>query len=263
MPLTRIACPECGSALTSAAGYTVGRTTTCGKCEAEFVVADPAMVGGRDEPDAPPMPKEWSYRTSTLRYVVLTLLLGVMGVLGYLLYDKKSKERAADRDGGLEGDEARLIDPAKIKVTVPLGPDGQPRDITLRTMIPAGVPGATGGPTVRAADVSKAVVGKWEWKGDGESATMEYKADGSFVYTATGGAKPVEGRWSVGAVEQPAENAPMVLPFQWKTVETTATTATFSPLPNATLSLAGGNTLEKHPLLHKPNPDAAGTFVKK
>lgn len=41
MPLLRITCPECGAGLKSSAGFTPGKTITCPKCEADFVVEEP------------------------------------------------------------------------------------------------------------------------------------------------------------------------------------------------------------------------------
>jgi Zn-finger nucleic acid-binding protein len=41
VPLLRIRCPECGAGLKSSAGFTVGKTITCPKCEADFVVEEP------------------------------------------------------------------------------------------------------------------------------------------------------------------------------------------------------------------------------
>jgi uncharacterized Zn finger protein (UPF0148 family) len=41
VPLLRITCPECGAGLKSSAGFTVGKTITCPKCEADFVVEEP------------------------------------------------------------------------------------------------------------------------------------------------------------------------------------------------------------------------------
>lgn len=249
MPLTKIACPECGSSLTSAAGYVVGRTATCGKCEAEFVVQDPAMIGGKDELDAPPPPRQWSYRTSTLRYVVLVMLVGVLGVLGYMLYEKKNKEREDARTGRSEGEgEGEPADkgpePAARRSRAPVNPIAMP---------------AFSGPT-SPADALKQLTGTWEWNGTSGSATVEYGAGGEFTYTSTGpSAKSFSGGWTVGTIESAADKkGGYVLPLRWTVRGGNGVTTP----PNSDVEM-NGDKLERHPLIHLPDPKAVGSFVKK
>jgi hypothetical protein len=55
MALNRIPCPECGAALNSAKGFTIGQTVCCPKCETYFKVAEPAEeneVGENERPKA-------------------------------------------------------------------------------------------------------------------------------------------------------------------------------------------------------------------
>ncbi len=132
MAINRISCPECAAALKSAAGFKPGETVTCPKCETDFVVEDPdeederpkkkgkASSGGLtkkkpvkaaveddeeedEEEDERPKKKkkkkkrsdddqEWSYKNSWIRYAILTVLLIVMCVLGYMLYLKQQRE---------------------------------------------------------------------------------------------------------------------------------------------------------------------------
>lgn len=127
MAINRISCPECAAALKSAAGFKPGETVTCPKCDTEFDVEEPeedeqprkgkASSGGLakkkpvkaaveddeedDEDDRPKKKKkkkrgdddqEWSYKNSWIRYAILTVLLIVMCVLGYMLYLKQQRE---------------------------------------------------------------------------------------------------------------------------------------------------------------------------
>ena len=136
MAIQRITCPECGAGLKSADGFAVGQEVECPKCATEFQVEQPVAAkttalapsktkslskktsklaaGDDDEDDRPKKKKkkksaadedEWSYKTSWIRYAVLGVLLVVMAVLGYMLYDKrkKAKEDAAGPAPDAEG----------------------------------------------------------------------------------------------------------------------------------------------------------------
>lgn len=180
MSLTRITCPECGVGLKSPTGFTVGETVHCKKCETYFAVEEPgdeaadadrpqkarpaaptpgkagtkkplrAAADDEDENDAPKARKkkraddtEKSYKTSPLRFVILGGLLVVLGVLGFMLYQKKQKEKedAAKNDA---------LPPADSGVVGgrgpgPLGPGGVgfqgPIDIPAGGVIGGGRPG--------------------------------------------------------------------------------------------------------------------------
>lgn len=127
MSLQKINCPECGAGLKSAAGFKVGKTVNCPKCETPFVVEDPdeadpeeeerpkpaakkavkAIVADEEEEeDERPKKKkkkkraveddeERSYKNSPLRFIILGVLVLVMLVLAYFLYQKKKNEAAA------------------------------------------------------------------------------------------------------------------------------------------------------------------------
>jgi hypothetical protein len=193
----RLTCPSCGAGVDSAAGFTAGQVASCSKCEREFTVDEAALKAAASEAGdefLPSKPRvddgEWSYRNSTLRYVVLGVLVVTMCVLGYMLYDKKVKEQqtaANDADG-------RGILPAEVP--------GE--------MLPLpGDPIALGGPPPKkTSDPVEAMkgrlIGVWEAKLKDESITIEYKGDGSFSYsTATEGkaAKPLTGRWNLAALD--------------------------------------------------------------
>lgn len=141
MPLNRIACPECGAGLKSKTGFTPGETVCCPKCETYFSVEEPqdgdeeekptkdraAAKGGAkkpvraaaaddDEDEGKPKKKkkkrddddeadeeEWSYKNSWIRYAVLGVLLIVLAVLGYLLYEKRQREADANAAVGRGG----------------------------------------------------------------------------------------------------------------------------------------------------------------
>ncbi|QJW95721.1 hypothetical protein [Frigoriglobus tundricola] len=51
MTLLKTRCPECNAPLKSAAGFTVGQTICCPKCETYFTVADPEAAGEGEEPE--------------------------------------------------------------------------------------------------------------------------------------------------------------------------------------------------------------------
>jgi hypothetical protein len=131
--LTRTTCPECGAGLKSAAGFNPGQAVRCPKCSTAFTVPAPDFeeVGGddpaprkgpparaaRDEDDDRPRrrrprddededdddddddrprrkgKKKGGYKNSPLRYAVLGALLVILGVLAFLLYQKKMRER--------------------------------------------------------------------------------------------------------------------------------------------------------------------------
>ena len=115
MPLPRITCPECGAGLKSASGFNAGQSVMCPKCETYFAVEEPeeedrprrkvrtSATDDDDEDDRPKRRKkkrhdeedERSYRNSPLRYAVLAVLVIVMLVLGYLLYQKRQREAEA------------------------------------------------------------------------------------------------------------------------------------------------------------------------
>lgn len=127
--LQKIQCPECSVGLKSAAGFKIGQTVCCRKCETYFVVEEPAEdeepeeeekpkpktatkkavkaavnEDEDDEEDERPKKKKkkraadagdegWSYKNSPVRFVVISVLVAVLLVLAYFLYEKKKKER--------------------------------------------------------------------------------------------------------------------------------------------------------------------------
>ena len=192
MALLSIACPECGARVKSSKGFKRGQAVSCPKCETDFTVGETASA---DES----LDKEWSYKNSWMRFAVLGVLLVVLGVLGYMLYDKKRNE-GKDTAGGGDDDEdtARLVEPRIA------GPAPKTK---LVPVIPSGGPGprkANGEPQpqTQADEMKKALVGTWEAKREDETHTVEYTADGSFTYNVDGKAKKsIEGRWKVAGIE--------------------------------------------------------------
>jgi len=169
----------------------------CEKCETEFTVDDATLKAAGEAGDeylpakTRPDEAEWSYRNSTLRYVVLGVLLVTMCVLGYLLYDKKMKERQ----------------------TVSVESEGRgiaPADVPGELLPLPGDPVAVGG-ALRPKIISDPVeamkgrlVGVWEAKLKNESIAVEYKGDGTFTYSSTTegkAAKPLTGRWNLAALD--------------------------------------------------------------
>ena len=131
MPLPRITCPECGAGLKSATGFKVGQTVACPKCETDFEVEEPddapakakkpvraaARDDDDDDDDRPRKKKkkrrddEKSYKNSPLRFVILGVLVVVMGVLGFLLLQKRKGNEVADTKPNPDGDTAPVVNP--------------------------------------------------------------------------------------------------------------------------------------------------------
>ena len=109
MTLKHITCPECGAGLKSASGFNPGQTATCPKCETDFEVTGPGEGRPPDDEDYAPKKKkkkkaadddggeEWSYKKSWIRYAVLGVLVVVMLLLGYMLYQKRQREKEEAR----------------------------------------------------------------------------------------------------------------------------------------------------------------------
>jgi hypothetical protein len=219
----RIACPECGAVVHSAAGFTAGQIVNCSKCETEFTVDAAALrsaAAGEAAEDFVPGKTsgandaaEWSYRNSTLRYVVLGVLLVIMVGLGYMLYDKKMKERK--EDGAPEG---RGIPPAELPTEkdMKLPPDPTPAGGAPKKGGGAGPKGkdktenkdkGNSQPKAKGPSVDEAkatLTGRWESRHEGRDISVEYKADGTFSYGAEQDGKadkPMTGKWKVESVE--------------------------------------------------------------
>jgi hypothetical protein len=111
--LNRISCPECGAAVKSAAGFVPGDTVACTKCETEFTVPDQTDddLSTSKESGEP----AWSYKNSWLRYAVLGVLLVVLCVLGFLLYDKRMKDNKDSSSGGGSSDDiVKVVNPTSV-----------------------------------------------------------------------------------------------------------------------------------------------------
>lgn|GEM_PF-1488218 len=124
MAINRIECPECGAGLKSASGFEEGQSVDCPKCESSFTVEVPEedetptkkpvkAVSSRtdDDDDAPTKKKKKrrrdddeddddgkkkSYKNSPMRFAVLGILVVVMGVLGFMLYQKRKSDKEAE-----------------------------------------------------------------------------------------------------------------------------------------------------------------------
>jgi hypothetical protein len=201
------------------------------------------MSVGRDEAE---VGETGSYKNSWQRYAVLTVLLAVMGVLGYLLYEKRMNPPAVAAPGD-DNPDGLPLDNFKV---VP-GPNAGP---PLK-MVSAGA--STGGAKAEVPapkkgrsmdELRKNLVGKWENKTGDVTATVEYKDDGTFMYTASDSAIPVIGRWAIKEPEARG-TGPTI---EWTVFDQT--------IPPASLALRGDK-LEKHPLLHRR--DDSGTFERK
>ena len=230
MVLHRVACPECGAEVESSPGFTPGQIVSCTKCRTEFTVEDaigdgpsgrPAhAAGGIDEyPSQSDRAKEWSYQNSWLRFAVLGVLLTVLVVLGYMLYQKRMKERDETAGGG-DGDEElrpltpRVVGPApKLTPQIPAGAGGGPKK---------GGPVASEPKALTQDELRAKLVGKWESKANDELITIEYAGDGTFSYATEKKGQPKQtltGKWKLLSTD-PGIGGPTpvtILNLEWTT----------------------------------------------
>jgi hypothetical protein len=237
----KFSCPECGHSF-SARG---GATTTCPKCNTEF--ADDGLAGAQAGGG-----EKWSYRTSWQRYAVLTVLVVVMGVLGYMLIQKRMNPPETTRGEGGGDDDIKVTNYTIKPGQMPPGASLKPLPAPGSPAGPAGAARPDDAPPPKAkgrsaADLRKQLVGTWEGKAGDETATVEYKDDGTFSYTAAG-AKAITGTWKLEDPTNRASGPSMTWTAEGLTV------------PATPLSVRNGK-IEKHPMLHRPAD--AGTFERK
>ena len=224
MVLNRLTCPECSAGIESSAGYTPGQVVRCPKCETEFTVEDgggsgagspmqPAPRRAGESDDFQPSARRasadaaWTYKNSWVRYAVLGVLLAVLGVLGYLLYQKRMNEGKEMAGGNGDEESVRPVDAHVV------GP--------ARQLVPF-VPGGGGAVTVDRQkkektepkkakltpdEIKTQLVGVWGNKK--EQCSMEYKADGTFLYKVEKEgmpAKSIAGKWKVVNAEDGSSN---------------------------------------------------------
>ncbi len=241
MALLKTRCPECNAGLKSPTGFAVGQTVCCPKCETYFAVEEPegeepkkapagakgkatdapaakktlkATVADDDDDDAPKKKKKKkvsydedeegtrSYKNSPLRFVVLGVLVVVMLVMGYFLYDKRKKEAGG---GDTSRDEAAVVNPRvadqngpKLQPIIPGVGAGGPKQPN-----PGGKGGAPvvpfglgGGPALTPAQIQAQMqkfktmlVGTWVADLGGVTEELTYAANGTFT-TKLGGPAP-------------------------------------------------------------------------
>jgi hypothetical protein len=140
--------------------------------------------------------EEWSYSKSWVRVAVLGVLLIILGVLGYLLYQKNQREKEADKSSDVRKDDDTP----------------RPRPDAGKTPQPT-VGGNTG--DLSLTDLRTRLVGTWSAdendNGTNVANKLEYRADGSFTYTRTpegGEAKTYTGKWSAVRLIPPEELNP-------------------------------------------------------
>jgi hypothetical protein len=162
--------------MTSPAGFQTGQVLRCSRCGKDFTIAG---TGAEENPDdfLPGGAPARSYRTSPFRYAILGVLVIVLGVLGYKLYEKSVKDRqiAAENQGGgnTTGPDPENDRPALTAA-----------DALAKTI----------------AAMKERLAGNWDGKADGESHAVEYRPDGTFTYTVAAGGKTtktVAGRWDI------------------------------------------------------------------
>ena len=220
MTLNRVACPECGAGLKSSTGFTPGQAVSCPKCETEFTVeeeyGETAASAGRagvqstrDHGDE----EGWSYKNSWLRYAVLGVLLVALGVLGYMLYDKRMKENkeSTDSGGGSSGGTAEPP-PGGFLPPPKKGPSGAAVEVKGGGQPIVSIP--TGkGPS--RDDINALLEGRWVSKNNDESYAIEYNADGTFSYSMEKEGQPkkvIQGEWKLvrfGQAKPEPGNSPL------------------------------------------------------
>lgn len=212
MSLLRIKCPECGAGLKSAAGFQIGQSVCCPKCETYFAVEEPAEevraakkavkaavadVADEDDEDERPRKKKKgrgaaggdSYKNSPLRFIILGILILILLVLAYFLYEKKKRER--------EQEAARPVPTMNMASgAVPSqGPGARPAPV-------GGLLGVAVEP-VKAKELTAKytteLIGSWSADlGNGETEEVIYTADGGYAVARTGsGAVAAAGTYTV------------------------------------------------------------------
>jgi uncharacterized Zn finger protein (UPF0148 family) len=223
-------CPECDAGLKSPTGFAVGQTVCCPKCETYFAVEEPedeeepkaakkpvkAAALDNDEDDdrddeAPKKKKRKrrddddedeparSYKNSPVRFVILGVLIVVMLVLGYMLYEKRKGERAMNAGSGPAPADDDL-GPIPGRATGPAAggprPNANPNPVVPKP--PAGKPpagpdpigGLFGGGPAHPALFQRyklLLVGTWVADlGGGVTEELTYATDGTFTATLSG-----------------------------------------------------------------------------
>ena len=196
MALLSIACPECGARVKSSKGFKRGQDVSCPKCETDFTVGDTASA---DES----LDKEWSYKNSWMRFAVLGVLLVVLGVLGYMLYQKKQANKDTDTGTAQSDDEMPMVNPKLVGKGDPgLRPVGRTGGGGVGGGQPKGNAGESKDASPDTESIRKLLIGSWEGARKDEKFAIEYKQDGSFSYSVDGNAKKsIEGRWKIAGIE--------------------------------------------------------------
>lgn len=240
MAILKTRCPECNAGLKSPTGFTVGQTVCCPKCETYFSVKEPeeerddeedetpkkgakktvkasAADDDGDDGDSPKTKKKKraydedeeptrSYKNSPLRYAVLGILVVVMLVLGYMLYDKWKTEREVAKANEASGNntpnpqfqQPPPLVPNNVRpgpgpgpigpIPNPKGPKGkQPTGKAPELPNPlGGFEGAAATPA-QIAKFKTDLVGTWAADlGNGATEELTYTASGTFTSKLTG-----------------------------------------------------------------------------
>lgn len=260
MVLNHLTCPECNAGIESSSGYTPGQVVRCPKCETEFTVEDggSAAAGGSAQPvarrvgesdDYQPSARRASasssYKNSWVRYAVLGVLLAVLGVLGFMLYQKRMNEGKDSASGNGDEESVKPVD-ARVVGAAP----------KLTPLVPNGGGGAitTDRPKRDKTEKKKAMLSTDEiksklvgvWGNKKEQCSMEYKADGTFLYKVEKEgmpAKSIAGKWKVVDAEDGSSNPELTV-----TIVNTEWTTEGKPAVNELIRLRSDG-LSSQPLL--------------
>jgi len=223
--------------MASPAGFQTGQVLRCSRCGKDFTVGGTATDDNPD--DLAAGATGHSYGHSPVRYAFLGVLLVVLGVLGYKLYEKSVKDRqiaAENQSGGNTTGPEPKADRAALS-----GPEAVAKSL---------------------AAMKERLAGHWDGKGDGDSHAVDYRPDGTYTYTVAAGGKTtktITGRWHLTgtAIRFAGPGAKLItLHMEW-TLEGKPTRKEDALLqPNGTLA---------HPLLDREPTGAEPTtnFTRK
>ena len=222
-----ITCPKCESDFVVEDPDEEPAPKAKGKPAAKKLKAVTAAVADDDDEDRPKKKKKkkkrgdddedeegWSYKNSWIRFAVLGVLLVVLVVLAVMLKKKwdKDKENTEAPPPAREGETRPSEGTPRLAVR-----GGIPREVQFN---PQPQPGGFGGfpgfgsPAVdpaelqrrnaeRTAELTGRLAGSWRADlGNGVTQRVEYRADGTYTDTVTGGdrARQLMGTWKVAGL---------------------------------------------------------------
>jgi hypothetical protein len=153
-------CPKCNVPFTSKAGFAVGEVIRCPKCGTNFAIQQPAPQKPKPAPPKPPATKlsakkvakvaapepeiedePTPRKSSVVGYLVVGLLGIVVGIGGYMLYEKQQRDRQQTAETGtntsVRPTQPSEEPPPQPKIDAP-GTGGTPKGETPKAETPKG-----------------------------------------------------------------------------------------------------------------------------